>query len=113
MAGLEELRAYGANVDEGVKRCVNNEDFYLKMVRKAMEDQSVNNLEKAINEKNLDQAFEIAHALKSVLANLALTPLSNPVSEIVELLRNRTDTDYNSYIEKIKTKREELKNIMQ
>ncbi len=113
MAGLEELRAFGANVDEGVKRCVNNEEFYLKMVRKAMEDQSVDDLEKALDEKDLDQAFEVAHALKGVLANLALTPLSDPVSEMVELLRNRTDTDYSSYLEKIKTKKEELKNILQ
>ena len=113
MAGLEELRAYGANVDEGVKRCVNNEDFYLKMVRKAAEDHSVEDLEKALNEKDLDQAFEISHALKGVMANLALTPITDPISEMVELLRNRTDTDYSSYLEKIKAKKEELQNILQ
>ncbi len=112
MANIEDLRAFGANVDEGVKRCVNNEAFYLKMVRKAAEDNSYEDLEKAINAKDLDQAFELAHALKGALSNLALTPLSDPISELVELLRNRTDMDYSSYLEKIRVKKEELINLM-
>ncbi len=112
MAKLEELRAFGANVEEGLGRCVNNEDFYLKMVTKSVADESVEDLEKAINDKDLDQAFEIAHALKGVFANLALTPLTDPVSEMVELLRNRTDTDYSAYIGKIRDKRDELKKIV-
>ncbi len=113
MAKLDELRAFGANVEEGLGRCVNNEDFYLKMVKKAVDDNSCEDLEKAIGAKDLDQAFEIAHALKGVFANLALTPLSEPVSEMTELLRNRTDTDYSSYLEKIRDKKEELAKIVQ
>ena len=112
MAKLEDLRAFGANVDEGLQRCVNNEDFYLKMIQKAIGDNSFEDLEKTIEEKDLDQAFEIAHALKGVLANLSLTPLCEPVSEIVERFRNRTDTDYSSYIEKIKVKKAELENLI-
>ena len=113
MASLEDLRAYGANVEEGLNRCVNNEEFYFKMVKKAVDDQSFEDLKKAIDEKNLDQAFEIAHALQGVFANLALTPLSEPISEAVELLRNRTDTDYSGYLEKIAKAKEELEKIMQ
>ena len=79
MAKLEDLRSFGANVDEGLNRCVNNEEFYLKMVKKAADDTSYEDLAKAIKEKDLDQAFEIAHALKGVLSNLALTPMSEPV----------------------------------
>ena len=113
MAQIDDLRAYGANVDEGVTRCVGNPDFYLKMVKKAAEDTSIDDLKRAVNEKDLGQAFEIAHALKGVLANLALTPVSEPVSEMVELLRSKTDADYSGYLEKIDTKFKELQNIMQ
>ena len=113
MANLEDLRAFGANVDEGLNRCVNNEEFYLKMIRKAVDDTSFEELDHAVNAKDMDQAFEIAHALKGVLANLALTPLCDPVSEAVELLRNRTDTDYSGYLEKIRIKREELQKLLQ
>lgn len=113
MAKVEDLKAFGADVEEGLKRCVNNEDFYLKMVKKAVDDTSFEDLERAINGKDLDQAFEIAHALKGVYANLALTPICDPVSEIVELLRSRTDTDYSDKLEKIRTKRDELQQLMQ
>ncbi len=113
MAGLEDLRAYGANVDEGLNRCVNNEEFYFRMIRKAVDDPSFEDLPRAIGEKDLARAFEIAHALKGVLTNLALTPLSEPVSEIVELLRSQTDTDYSGYLEKIAAKKAELVNLLQ
>lgn len=113
MAGLEDLRAYGANVEEGMSRCINNEEFYMKMVRKAADEASFDELIQALEAKDLDQAFELAHGLKGALSNLALTPLSDPVSEMVELLRNRTDTDYSGYIEKITAKRAELKAILQ
>ena len=113
MATIEDLRAFGANVDEGVQRCVNNADFYLKMVKKAADDTSFEDLEAAVNEKNLDQAFELAHALKGALANLALTPLHEPVSQMVEQLRNRTDMDYSPYLETIRVKKDELRNLMQ
>lgn len=108
MLTVENLRSYGANVEEGIKRCVNNEEFYLDMVGKALSDPTFDKLVSAIGDKNLDDAFEIAHALKGVLSNLALTPLAEPVSEMVELLRNRTDTDYGPYIAKIKEKKDEL-----
>ena len=113
MAVIEELRAFGADVDEGVNRCVNNEEFYLKMVRKAMDDTSFDDLARAISDNDLGQAFEIAHALKGVLANLSLTPLCDPVSEIVEPLRNRTEQDYGPLLEKIAEKRDELLKIIQ
>lgn len=113
MAGLEDLRAFGANVGEGLNRCVNNEEFYLKMLNKAVEDQAFANLEYAIGQNDLKLAFEVAHALKGVLANLGLTPICEPVSEMVELLRNGTETDYSGYLAKIAEKKAELQRILQ
>ncbi len=112
MLTIENLRSYGANVDEGIKRCVNNEEFYLEMVNKALSDPYFDRLVRSVGENNLDDAFEVAHALKGVLGNLELTPIFEPVSEMVELLRNRTDTDYTSYLDKIKEKKDELVNLI-
>ncbi len=39
MITLESLRAFGASVDAGLERCLNKEDFYLKMVNMALADQ--------------------------------------------------------------------------
>ena len=94
MLTVEKLRAWGANVDEAMARCLNNEAFYLRLVDKGLQDPNFDRLKEAIAAGDLDRAFEAAHALKGVLANLALTPVLDPVREITELLRSRTQTDY-------------------
>ena len=30
---IEELKAYGADTDAGLQRCMNNESFYLRLVK--------------------------------------------------------------------------------
>ena len=42
------------------------------------------------------------------MGNLALTPIYAPVSEMTELLRASADADYQSYLNKILTARDEL-----
>lgn len=112
MITIESLKQYGANVEEGLKRCMNNEEFYLKLVTKAVDDASYDRLKAALDENDLDAAFEAAHALKGVSANLSLTPIYEPVYEITELLRSRTETDYSEYLKKITDKKDELKNLI-
>ena len=94
MLTIEKLRAYGANVEEGMGRCMNNEMFYLRMVKLAVSDNSFEQLKEAIENKDLDKAFDRAHAMKGVLGNVSLTNVFEPVSQMTELLRSRTDTDY-------------------
>jgi len=108
MISIETLTAFGANTAEGVARCVGNEAFYLRMVNMAAADGNYERLAAAISTGDLDAAFEAAHALKGVLANLALTPILEPVKEITELLRARTDTDYAPLLETILEKQREL-----
>ena len=108
MLTIEKLRAFGANVEEGLQRCVNNETFYLKLVEKAIRDPAFDNLREVAEKVDFDRGFEIAHALKGVIANLALTPLLVPISEITELFRHRTETDYRPFVAAIIAKRDEL-----
>ena len=109
MLTIDKLREYGANVDEGLARCLNREDFYIMLVNKAIDDTKLSELESRINEKDLNSAFETAHALKGMYANLSLTPLAEPVIEMTELLRERVDTDYTELLEKAKTQFEKLR----
>lgn len=102
MLTIENLRAYGANVDEGLVRCMNREDFYLMLVGKVTADTKLYLLEKQIAEKDLAAAFETAHALKGMYTNLSLTPIAAPVIEMTELLRARTDTDYTALLAEAK-----------
>ena len=109
---LDQLKAFGADTETGLQRCINNEDFYLTLVKKALSDDSFDKLKEAIDTKDYDTAFEISHALKGVLANLALTPLADPVIETMELLRNRTDMDYTPLMDTVLQKYAELKEML-
>ncbi len=105
---LDDLRAYGANVDEGLTRCMGMEAIYLRLVGTIKTDASFDRLENALAAGDLDEAFEAAHALKGVLANLSLTPLYEPVYEITELLRARTQMDYTPLLTTIKERHAQL-----
>ena len=105
---LDDLRAWGANVDEGLARCMNNEAFYLKLVGRIKDEEGFDALKDAIAAGQLHEAFETAHGLKGVLGNLSLTPLFDPMSEITELLRAETQMDYTELIDTIMARREEF-----
>lgn len=105
---IDELAAYGANVDEGLARCMGNEEFYLRMVNKVKDDAHFASLKESIAENDLDAAFEAAHSLKGSLGNLAITPLYTPICEITELLRNRTAADYAPLMDTIEAEHEKL-----
>ena len=94
MLTLEDLREWGADTSEGMTRCMNNEAFYLRMVGMIQKDTQMEELEQALMQGDLRKAFEKAHALKGVLANLALKPALKPISEMTELLRASTQMDY-------------------
>ena len=105
---LEELRAFGADVDDGLARCMNMEDFYLRLVGTLKDAKEFDALDAAIQAGDLDAAFEAAHALKGVLGNLSITPVYEPVCEVVELLRARQDADYPALLAPIRAKWDEF-----
>ena len=88
MLTVEILRKFGADVDLGIKRCAGNKDFYIDMVSTILKDQRLYALAGKISEKNVAEAFEIAHALKGVYGNLSLTPIFEPVRDVTEILRD-------------------------
>jgi HPt (histidine-containing phosphotransfer) domain-containing protein len=113
MLTIDALKQFGADTEDGLSRCMNNEAFYFKLIGKVIEDKNFKTLEDAVAAKDLDTAFEAAHSLKGVLGNLALTPVYEPVFEITELLRAKSDVDYGPYLEKISEKRDELEKLLQ
>lgn len=108
MATIEQLTAYGADVKTGVDRCMGNQSFYLRMVGMLREDNNLEMLRAALGKNDLKAAFEAAHALKGVLANLSLTPALKPVSEITELLRIPVEMDYQPLLAEVEREMEKL-----
>ena len=108
MLTIEKLKAYGANVDEGMGRCMNNEAFYLRLVNMAANDAGFERLRTALEKNDRKEGFEAAHALKGMLGNLALTPVAKPAAELTEMLRTETETDCDALLEEILVQREKL-----
>ena len=87
---LDALRAYGANTAEGVARCMNNEQFYLRMVAMALADKNFDALTAAMDAVDGTAAFEAAHALKGSIGNVSLSPIYRPLCELTDLLRGKS-----------------------
>lgn len=108
MLTIEKLKSYGADTEDGLKRCLNNEGFYLGLVESILNDTKADELRAAVEAGDLTRGFELAHAMKGSYANLALTPILTPVSEMTELLRARTETDYAPLLDEIAKQKEAL-----
>ena len=91
MLTVDALRAWGANVDEGLGRCFKKEDVYLKLVGMQLTDKNYDKLDAAVAAGDAKAAFEAAHGLKGAVGNLALTPIYTPISAITERLRGQSE----------------------
>lgn len=108
MITIESLKAFGANTEEGLARCMGNQALYLKLVGVMLADKNFDKLRSAIESGNLGEAFEAAHALKGALGNLALTPLFEKAASLTELLRNRAEADYRGLVSDLLASRDSL-----
>ena len=96
MITIEVLRNAGADVETGLSRCVGKEDLYLKLVNMGLGDAKFEELGPVLEADDLDKAFELCHALKGVIGNLAITPLFDALSAMTEKLRAREAADYST-----------------
>ena len=109
---IDKLKRYGAKVDEGMARCLNNEAIYFRLIGMAVEDSAFEKLENGLKNGDLDAAFAAAHTLKGSLGNLSLEPMYRPVTELTELLRNKTPGDYEGLLSTINSRRAELLDLI-
>ncbi len=105
---MDKLRELGANVDEGLERCMGMADFYLEMIELGLSDERFDSLGPVLAEKNYDEAFDQVHALKGVIGNLSLAPLYQTICELTEHLRAKEDMDYGPLYDKLISQRNEF-----
>ena len=103
-----ELIEWGVDWDEILDRFMGNEDLIAKFMFKFLNDQSMNDLTKYLNEGNVTEAFKAVHTLKGVGANLGLNGFLTPVKELTEILRAGSMEGYEEKYEEIKPKYEAL-----
>ena len=99
---IEKLTELGADTKEGLARCAGMEAFYLNLVTKAIQDDKYGELENLIAEIKGAVYDKI---MEGVLANLALKPILDPICEITEGLRARTEMDYSGLVAQMKDAR--------
>lgn len=105
---MDALKEFGAKTDEGLARCLGEESFYLMLVDSTLNDEQIKLLIDQTQQGNLDAAFETAHALKGIYANLSLTPLYDSIFQITEDLRARKQKDYSQMTEQLLSLMHEL-----
>ncbi len=84
---LEKLRNWGCDVDGALERMLDDEECLESCIDLVIEDENFKLLGDAILNNECKPAFEYAHALKGVLANVGLTPMYDVIFGIVEKLR--------------------------
>lgn len=109
MITIERLKNWGADVETGLSRCVNNETLYLRLVKICLDEVLSGTLGEALESGESDKAFEIAHKLKGGSGNLALTPINAPLCVLTDLLRNKTLGDCGKLYEEIMKEANKLK----
>ncbi len=98
---FNELKELGVNVDEGMKRFMNNADLYEKMLGRFLDTVKQSDVMSFIEAGNLEEAVSKAHNLKGVTGNLSITPLYKGYSEIVALLREGKPDDARVVLENL------------
>lgn len=84
----EKLMAVGVDYDEVLKRFMGKEDFYLRMLKKFLDDKNFGELKKAVDEKDWKVAFTYAHTVKGLCGNLGLNGIMDYVAPLTEELRS-------------------------
>jgi HPt (histidine-containing phosphotransfer) domain-containing protein len=85
----KQLREIGIDVDSVVSRLGGNEEIYLSICRKFIDDPSYSSFQKAIIENDI-KAVEIhIHTLKGVAANLGFTRLELISRKILNNIKDK------------------------
>lgn len=84
-----------------------------KFVKKFLDDPSFSQLQKAVNDQNLEEAFRAVHTLKGVCLNLSFTTTFDTANELTELLRPGKETPSMEQVIDLTNKLEEqYKNVI-
>lgn len=84
----ELYQTIGGDYDDAINRLMKL-SLLMKVVKMFPADTSMSDLEKAIEEKNIENAFRAVHTLKGVSLGLSFTKLAAAASKLTEILRGR------------------------
>ena len=98
---LDELRALGVDVDDGLKRIMGNEKLYRKLLGSFVKMARSNVVQIEDGCDDYSEAIKTAHNLKGTAGNLSLTPIYEAYNEILSLLRGGKPEEAKVVLEKV------------
>lgn len=102
---ISSLKGWGCDIDGAMPRFLNSVEFYCRLLATVPSDKAFTRLGEDLKKKEAKAAFEDAHELKGVLANMGLTPMYEVTCRIVEPLRagrcEGLDADYATLMEEL------------
>lgn len=110
---IEDLRKWGCNIEETIERFAGDVDLFVMLLPSMAEDGNFEKLGKCLDAEDVRGAFECSHALKGVIANMGLTPMTDVVVKIVEPLRAGSMEGVALEYEKLMTLRAEFLKILE
>ena len=84
---IGKLRGYGADIAGIAERFMDDYAFYGICLEQFVRDVNFDALGQALENRDFQAAFEAAHSLKGVAANLGLTPIYAAINKVVIALR--------------------------
>jgi hypothetical protein len=84
---VAQLKEWGCDIDAAMPRFLNDASFYCQLLAQLPADESFDELGTALKKGAAKEAFEKAHELKGVIANMGISPMYQTICEIVEPLR--------------------------
>ncbi|MDD2648962.1 MAG: Hpt domain-containing protein [Eubacteriales bacterium] len=109
----QKLMLYGADVKRALARFGGDRDIYRECIRLLIGGDSFQNLKSAVSEENVNEAFNVAHAMKGAAGNLGLEPMLEAIGEVVEPLRGGEKMpDLSRAIAEIERQRKQLEGII-
>ena len=109
---IEELKKNGVNMETVMRRFMGKEDLYLKFLKRFLEDDSFQKMDKYLEEDNVEEAFKAAHTLKGVVTNLGLDDIMVSAIPITEVLRAGSLEEAKNMREKVRTEYETVVKIL-
>lgn len=105
-----ELEGAGVNVEETLRRFMNNEMLMIKFLRKFVDDENMNKLRTLIADKHYNEVLPVAHTLKGVLGLIKLYEIfsrmcqdcRNDQYEDLDGLFAQAEANYSKVVEAIK-----------
>jgi len=84
---IDELARWGCDVNTALDRFDGDRELYLECLSIFDKDKNFDDLGQLLQEKKYAEAFNCAHALKGVTANLSLGPLLAAVTAVSDHLK--------------------------